>query len=225
MLNDNVRTNELFHSIPSLLLPLFGGVEYPWEVISKIRPFAEELIKNGIEGYTLYSDGVLVGKDVHVYPSVVIEPPAIIGHGSVLRPGAFIRGSVIIGDGCVIGNSTEIKNAVLMDRAAVPHYNYVGDSILGCAAHLGAGVICSNLKNNGKDVTVHGDIDYETNLRKLGAIIGDGANVGCGCVLNPGCVIGRGTSVYPNLTLRGVFPSCSVVKSPCCIIPTDNRTK
>ncbi len=225
MLTDSVQTNELFHNIPALLLPLFEDSVYPWEVLQKIRPFTEMLIKSGLEGYTFHSEGVLIGNDVRVYPNVVIEPPAIIGHGTVLRPGAFIRGSVIIGDGCVIGNSTEIKNAVLMDRAAVPHYNYVGDSILGFASHLGAGVVCSNLKNDGKNITVHGNQNYKTNLRKFGAIIGDGANVGCGCVLNPGCVIGRGTNVYPNLTLRGVFPSCSVVKSPSCIIPIDDQVK
>lgn len=225
MLIDTVKTNELFYDIPPLLLPLFDGVEYPWEILPKIKAYVTELVENGIEGYREIADGVLAPEDVHIYQSVVIEPPAIIGHGTVLRPGAFIRGSVIISNGCVIGNSTEIKNAVLMDRAAVPHYNYIGDSVLGCGAHLGAGAICSNLKNDGKNITVHGVRAYETNLRKFGAIIGDCANVGCGCVLNPGCVIGRGTNVYPNLTLRGVFPQSSVVKSNTCITPIEDRDK
>ena len=221
---DSIKTNELFYNIPPLLAPLFDGVKYPWEVLPKIKSYVSELVKNGIAGYRKFADGVLVGDNVHIYPNVVIEPPAIIGHGTVLRPGAFIRGSVIISEDCVIGNSTEIKNAVLMDRVAVPHYNYVGDSILGCGSHLGAGVVCSNLKNDGKNITVHGIRTYKTNLRKLGAMIGDGGNVGCGCILNPGCVIGRGTNVYPNLTLRGVFPQDSVVKSNTCIIPIENRS-
>jgi NDP-sugar pyrophosphorylase family protein len=220
---DSVKTSELFYNIPPLIAPLFDGVEYPWGIFPKIKSYVTELVENGIVGYSEIADGVLVGDDVHIYPNVIIEPPAIIGHGTVLRPGAFIRGSVFISENCVIGNSTEVKNAVLMDRAAVPHYNYVGDSVLGCGSHLGAGAVCSNLKNDGKNITVHGIHAYETNLRKFGAIIGDGANVGCGCVLNPGCVIGRGTNVYPNLTLRGVFPPNSVVKSNTCITPIEYR--
>ncbi len=220
---DFVKTSELFENIPPLLEALFEGIEFPWEILPKIKDYTLDLIKNGVSGYRKLSDGVLVGEDVTIYQNVVIEAPAIIGHGAVLRPGAFIRGSVIISDGCVIGNSTEIKNAVLMERAAVPHYNYVGDSILGFRSHLGAGVICSNLKNDGKSVTVHGINDYETNLRKFGAIIGDHANVGCGCILNPGCVIGQHTNVYPNLTLRGVIPPNSIVKSVLCTIPMDNE--
>ena len=223
MLIDSVKTSELFLSIPPIIAPLFDGCEYPWEILPRMKDFVSKLVANGIDGYREITCGILVGENVHIYPNVTIEPPAIIGHGTVLRPGAFIRGSVFISENCVIGNSTELKNAVLMDRAAVPHYNYVGDSILGCGSHLGAGAVCSNLKNDGKNITVHGARDYETNLRKLGAVIGDGANVGCGCVLNPGSVIGRGTNVYPNLTLRGVFPPNSVVKSNTCIIPIEYR--
>ncbi|MBQ7976177.1 MAG: UDP-N-acetylglucosamine pyrophosphorylase, partial [Clostridia bacterium] len=125
----------------------------------------------------------------------------------------FIRGSVITGANCVIGNSSELKNCVLLDKVQVPHYNYVGDSILGNHSHMGAGSICSNLKSDGKPVVIHGDEEYKTGLRKIGAILADGADVGCGCVLNPGTIIGKNTSVYPLNALRGVFPSGCIVKS------------
>ena len=171
------------------------------------------LIENGIDGYEEISEGVLVGKNVKIYPTAVIEAPAIIGEGTEIRPGAFIRGSVITGANCVIGNSTELKNCVMLDKVQVPHYNYVGDSVLGNHAHMGAGSICSNLKSDGKPVVIHGDTDYETGLRKIGGILADGADVGCGCVLNPGTVIGKNTSVYPLTSLRGVFPSDCIVKS------------
>ena len=147
-----------------------------------------------------------------IYNGATIEPPAVIGANTEVRPGAFIRGNVITGSGCVIGNSSEIKNSVLLDRVQAPHYNYVGDSILGNGAHTGAGVICSNLKSDGKCVVIHGDINYETGLRKLGGILADGADVGCGSVLNPGTVIGKNTSVYPLTALRGVYPDNSIAK-------------
>ncbi len=152
----------------------------------------------------------------------MIEPPTVIGSGCELRPGAFIRGSVITGENCVIGNSTELKNCIILSGVQAPHYNYVGDSLLGHRAHLGAGVICSNLKNSGQDVVVHGECDYETGRRKLGAILGDGADISCGCILNPGCVVGMNTSVYPNVTLRGVFPSDSIVKANHVVV--DKKT-
>jgi len=137
----------------------------------------------------------------------------MIGAGTEIRPGAFLRGNVITGENCVIGNSSELKNCVLLDTVQVPHYNYVGDSVLGNHAHMGAGSICSNLKSDGKAVVIHGDEDYETGLRKIGGILADGADIGCGCVLNPGTVIGKNTSVYPLTALRGVFPEESIVKS------------
>jgi len=137
----------------------------------------------------------------------------VIGAGTEIRPGAFLRGNVITGENCVIGNSSELKNCVLLDTVQVPHYNYVGDSVLGNHAHMGAGSICSNLKSDGKAVVIHGDEDYETGLRKIGGILADGADIGCGCVLNPGTVIGKNTSVYPLTALRGVFPEESIVKS------------
>ncbi len=204
--------------MPEHLTELFSESEYPWEIIPKIKQTVERLIFDGIYGYTLYRDGVLVGRNVKIYPNVVIDAPCVIGGGTELRPGAFIRGSVIIGENCVIGNSTEIKNSIILDNSQAPHYNYIGDSVIGRGAHLGAGVICSNLKSGGGDVVVHGDCDYVTGLRKLGAILADGADIGCGTVLNPGCVIGMNTSVYPNLTLRGTFPAESIVKANHVIV-------
>ena len=208
-----VKTSELFDCKNPYIKELFDGAEYPWEMLPKIKEYALSLIEKGIEGYTMISEGVLVGENVKIYPTATIEPPAIIGSGTQVRPGAFIRGSVIIGEGCVIGNSSELKNCVLLDKVQVPHYNYVGDSILGNHAHMGAGSICSNLKSDGKPVVIHADKDYETGLRKVGGILADNADVGCGCVLNPGTVIGKGTTVYPLTSLRGVYPENCIVKS------------
>lgn len=208
-----VRINDLFRDIPDCLAPLFCGREYPWEVFRAFREYVDLLIEKGIPGFEEYSPGVLIGEGVRISDGVSITPPAIIGRNTELRPGAYLRGYVVCGEGCVIGNSTEVKNAILFDRVQIPHYNYVGDSILGCGSHLGAGSVCSNLKNDGTSVVVHADKDYETGLRKLGAILADGANVGCGCVLNPGTVIGRGSAVYPLLSVRGCVPEDSIMKS------------
>ena len=166
---------------------------------------------------------MLIGKDVKIHESAVIEPPAIIGNGCEIRPGAYIRGNVITGDGCVIGNSSELKNCILLSRVQVPHYNYVGDSVLGNRAHMGAGSICSNLKSDKSNITVKGDRTYETGLRKFGAILGDGADIGCGSVLNPGTVIGKDTSVYPLTAVRGVIACGCIVKSLSEIVVRENK--
>lgn len=213
MLNKLVKTKALYSLVPEYLAPLFDSCEYPWEMLPKIKEYILSLIKMGIPGYTLISENVLVGENVRIYPTATIEGPAIIGSGSEVRPGAFIRGNVITGAGCVIGNSSELKNCILLDKVQIPHYNYIGDSVLGYKAHTGAGTICSNLKSDGKAVVIHGDIDYETGLRKIGGILADGADVGCGSVINPGTVIGKNTSVYPLTALRGVYPSDCIVKS------------
>ncbi len=214
-----VRISELFSHMEPHLAPLFEGCEYPWELLPKISGFLQGLLSTPPEGFSLYSDGVLVGKNVKIYSGVTIEPPAIIGSGSELRPGAFIRGNVIVGEGCVVGNSTELKNCLLLSGVQVPHYNYVGDSVLGNHAHMGAGAVCSNLKADGKNVVVHaGDNHYETGLKKMGAVLGDNADVGCGCVLNPGTVVGCRTSVYPLTALRGVYPADSIVKAANAVV-------
>lgn len=217
-MNKSVKTKELFECSNEYLNALFETNEYPWEMLPKIKDYIKGLIEKGIKGYTKLSDDVLIGENVKIYPTATIEGPTIIGSGSEVRPGAFIRGSVITGENCVIGNSTEIKNAILLDKVQVPHYNYVGDSILGNHAHMGAGSICSNLKSDGKNVVIHGDVDYPTNLRKIGGILADNADIGCGCVLNPGTVIGKNTSVYPLTSLRGVYPSNSIIKSTKVIV-------
>ena len=217
-LNKLVKTQDLYTTTPSYLTVLFESSEYPWEMLPKINKYAWSLIEKGIDGYTAIATGVLVGENVKIYPNVTIEPPAIIGSNSEVRPGAFIRGSVITGEGCVIGNSSELKNCILLDKVQIPHYNYVGDSVLGNRAHTGAGTICSNLKSDGKPVVIHGDQDYETGLRKVGGILADGADIGCGSVINPGTVIGKNTSVYPLTALRGVYPADSIVKETNVIV-------
>ncbi len=217
-MNKLVKTEELFECQTPYLRELFDAAEYPWEMLPKIKDYAKKLIENGLNGFTEISDGVFVGRNVKIYPTATIEGPAIIGHGTEIRPGAFIRGSVITGENCVIGNSSELKNCVLLDKVQVPHYNYVGDSVLGNYAHMGAGSICSNLKSDGKPVVIHGEESYTTGLRKIGAILGDHADIGCGCVLNPGTIIGKNTSVYPLNALRGVFPEGCIVKSMDSIV-------
>ncbi|MBR6729025.1 MAG: UDP-N-acetylglucosamine pyrophosphorylase [Clostridia bacterium] len=218
VLNKAVKTKELFDCKNPYLIDLFEGCEYPWEILPKIKVYICDLIEKGIPGYTKLAENVLVGENVKIYPTAVIEGPTIIGSGTEVRPGAFIRGSVITGENCVIGNSTELKNCVLSDKVQVPHYNYVGDSVLGYHAHMGAGAICSNLKADGKPVVIRGDEHYETGLRKIGGILADGVDVGCGCVLNPGTVIGKNTSVYPLTSLRGVFPADCIVKSASQVV-------
>ncbi len=213
-----VKTHELFDCKTPYLKGLFENSEYPWDMLPKIKEYINKLIESGIDGFTEIADGVLVGKDVTIHPSVTIIPPAVIGHGCEIRPGAYLRGAVITGEGCVIGNSSELKNCILLDKVQVPHYNYVGDSVLGNKAHMGAGSICSNLKSDGKAVVIHGDDDLQTGLRKIGAIMADGADVGCGCVLNPGTVIGKNTNVYPLTSARGVYPEGCIVKSADTVV-------
>lgn len=212
-MNKLVKTKDLFDCTVPYLTDFFENNEYPWEMLPKIKDLAKKIIAEGLEGYTLISDGVLVGENVKIYPTATIEGPTVIGSGTEVRPGAFIRGGVITGENCVIGNSSELKNCILLNKVQIPHYNYVGDSILGNKAHTGAGTICSNLKSDGKNVVVHGDVEYETGLRKIGGILGDGADIGCGSVINPGTVIGKNTSVYPLTSLRGVYPADCIVKS------------
>ncbi len=218
-MNKKVKTDELYDCRVPYLKELFESNEYPWEMLPKIKDLIASLLDSGIDGFTLLKDGVLVGENVKIAPTVTIDAPAIIGHNSELRPGAYIRGNVITGSGCVLGNSSEYKNCILLDNVQTPHYNYIGDSILGNKAHTGAGTICSNLKSDGKAVVIRGEENIETGLRKIGGILADGADVGCGCVINPGTVIGKNTSVYPLTALRGVYPADSIVKSQTEIVP------
>lgn len=221
-MNKLVKTQELYECNVPYLKNLFDACEYPWEMLPKIKDLILSLIEKGLPDFTELKPGVLVGKNVKIADFVTIEAPAIIGHGTEIRPGAYIRGSVITGENCVLGNSSELKNAILLDKVQVPHYNYVGDSVLGNRAHMGAGSICSNLKSDGKSVVIHGDSDIETGLRKIGGILADGADIGCGCVINPGTVIGKNTSVYPLTALRGVYPENCIVKSTDKIVVRKN---
>lgn len=208
-----IKTSDLFCVETPYLKNLFADSEYPWEILPNIKDYIKALVESGIEGFAVLKDGVLVGENVKIHPSAVIEAPAVIGHGTEIRPGAYIRGNVITGENCVLGNSSEFKNAVLLNGVQVPHYNYVGDSVLGNKAHMGAGSICSNLKSDKSNIVIHGSENIETGLRKIGAILADGADIGCGCILNPGTVIGKNTTVYPLTSVRGVIDDGMIVKS------------
>lgn len=213
-MNKFVKTADLYDCKVPYLTDLFENSEYPWDMLSKIKDLCKKLIEDGIEGFTEIQPGVLVGEGVTIAPTATIIAPAIIGPNTEVRPGAYLRGNVITGSNCVLGNSSEFKNCILLDKVQCPHYNYVGDSILGNKAHTGAGSICSNLKSDGKAVVIHGDTNIETGLRKIGGILADGADIGCGCVINPGTVIGKNTSSYPLNALRGVYPANCIIKTP-----------
>ncbi len=212
-MDKNVETKELFDCKIIFLKALFDQNKYPWHILPKIKETIKELIESGIAGYHLLKAGVLIGENVEISSLSTIEAPAIIGKNTVIRPGAYIRGNVICGENCVLGNSSEFKNCILLDNVQVPHFNYVGDSIFGNNTHIGAGTICSNLKSGGGNVAIHGDSEYETGLRKVGAFLGDYADVGSQCVLNPGTVIGKKTNVYPLTSVRGVLGENLIVKS------------
>ena len=219
----SIKTENLFEHIPPHLRRLFETCEYPWQIVARIPEYINELLKNGFEGYSLYSDGVLIGRGASISPSAHISPPAIIGEGSEIRVGAYIRGNVILGRGAVVGNSSELKNCILLDGAQAPHYNYVGDSLLGAGAHLGAGAICSNLRSDGREVIVRADESYHTGMRKLGAILGDNAEIGCGCVLNPGTIVGKNSRIYPLTSVRGLVPPDCIMKSATDIVSIETR--
>ena len=211
-----IRVGELFSDIPRELKELFAISEYPWEIVRALKEFMK--CAPQLDGFSEISKGVFAKSDATIAQSALIIPPAIICSGAEIRHGAYLRGNVYVGEGCVVGNSTEIKNSILLPRSAAPHYNYVGDSILGAEAHLGAGAVTSNLKADKSNVKVHADKDYETGMRKLGAIVGDKAEIGCGCILNPGTVIGRESNVYPALSVRGAVAPFSIMKAPGKII-------
>lgn len=194
---------------------LFEGKTYPWEVLPEIGDFIVKLGKTlSPEEYDYLEGDIWIAKSAKVAPTASISGPAIIGKNAEVRQCAFIRGKAIVGEGAVVGNSTELKNAVLFNKVQVPHYNYVGDSILGFKSHMGAGSICSNVKSDKKLVIVKdGDEKVETGLKKFGAMLGDNVEVGCGSVLNPGTVIGRNTNIYPLSPVRGCVPANSIYKN------------
>lgn len=187
--------------------------DYPWQALKGLKDFITALSKQLSGDYRQIAEGVFVHSGAVVAPSAQICAPCIIGAGSEVRHCAFIRGSALIGENCVVGNSTELKNVILSDGVQVPHFNYVGDSILGHGAHLGAGAITSNVKSDRSPVTVKdGERVIHTGLIKLGAMIGDFAEIGCNSVLNPGTVVGRRSTVYPLTSVRGTVPENSIFK-------------
>lgn len=198
----------------TLAAPLFDGIEYPWEVLPRLESFILALGPMlPADEFEQVSDNVWISRSAVVAPTASITGPCIIDSGAQIRHCAFIRGNVIVGKGTVVGNSCEVKNSLLFDEVEAPHFNYVGDSILGYKSHLGAGAITSNIKNDKKNVEVHFQLgSIETNMRKLGAIVGDGVQVGCNCVLNPGTVIGKGTRIYPLNSIRGWIDEKSIYK-------------
>ncbi len=212
---NNIKVNNLFDVKTPYLFNLFSSVTYPWELLSKINEHLNYLKNNLPIGYTLLKDGVIVGENVKISNLATINPPAIIGSNTEIRPGAYLRGNVIIGENCVLGNSSEFKNCILLNNVEAPHYNYVGDSILGNNSHVGAGVICSNLKGDKTNIVIkdkNGN-SYPTNLRKMGAILGDFADVGCNSVLNPGTIICKNSRVYPLTSVRGIIDENVIVKN------------
>lgn len=211
---ENMQVKNLFDMSQTIASAIFEDVKYPWEVLSKISDF---IIKLGntlsLEDYDKVGENVWIAKTAKVAPTAFINGPAIIGKEAEIRHCAFIRGNAIVGEGAVVGNSTELKNVILFNKVQVPHYNYVGDSILGFKAHMGAGSITSNVKSDKTLVTINYDGNkYETGLKKMGAILGDNVEVGCNSVLNPGTVVGRNSQIYPLSMVRGYVPEKSIYK-------------
>ncbi len=216
------RISDLFSDLTQTKAKeLLESVEYPWQALSGIK---ELILKIGPtlpkDLYEEVKENVWVAKSAKIYPTAWLDAPCIIGERTEVRPGAFVRGSALVGDDCVVGNSTELKNVILFNHVQVPHYNYVGDSILGHYSHMGAGSITSNVKSDKALVVVHGPLQAdgtreheETGLKKFGAILADHVEVGCNSVLNPGTVIGQYSNVYPTSCVRGVIPAHSIHKN------------
>lgn len=210
-----MKINELFDLDKTIAAELFKGCEYPWQVLSKIKEFTLSLgEKLDKEKFDEVSPNVWVSKSARVAPTAFIAPPCIIDEGAEVRHCAFIRGGVIVGKNSVVGNSTEMKNAIIFDNVQVPHFNYVGDSILGYKSHLGAGAVTSNVKSDKTLVSIkNGDGKIETGLKKFGAMVGDFTEVGCNSVLCPGSVIGRNCTIYPLSRVRGYLKENSIFKA------------
>ena len=209
-----ITIQDLYDLNETIAAELFEGLTYPWEALPRIGAF---ILKLGAEldpaEYEKRGEDVWVARSANVAPTAYIHGPAIIGKGAEVRHCAFIRGNALVGEGAVVGNSTELKNVVLFNKVQVPHYNYVGDSILGYKAHMGAGSITSNVKSDKKLVKVHTpEGDIETGIKKFGAMVGDNVEVGCGSILNPGTVVGRESNIYPLSSVRGVVPEKSIYK-------------
>ena len=212
---EGLKIANMYTLSETIAAELMSSVTYPWEALPKIGDFIKKLGPTlPEEDYEYRGEDVWVAKDATVFPSAYIHGPAIIGKGAEVRHCAFIRGNAIVGEGAVVGNSTELKNVILFNKVQVPHYNYVGDSILGFKAHMGAGSITSNVKSDKKLVVVKDDKGnrIETGLKKFGAMIGDNVEVGCGSILNPGTVVGPDSNIYPLSSVREVIPAHSIYK-------------
>ena len=225
MNKDMLRTKELYDLSHTAAAPLLENTQYPWEALSQLGDYIVELGKTLPAGeYEQRGEDVWVHKTAKIYPNNYIAGPCIIGPETEVRPGAFIRGKALVGAHCVVGNSTELKNVILFDNVQVPHYNYVGDSILGYKSHMGAGALTSNVKQDKTPVTVRvGEERLETGLKKFGAMLGDHVEVGCNSVLNPGTVVGRGSHVYPLSMMRGFLPSGMIHKNSGETVPLQER--
>ena len=209
-----IKTMELYDMSHTLAAEYLKAFEYPWQALSGIKALILELGSNLSDEYTQVSPGVWVHQTAKVAPTAYLGSPCIIGAGTEVRHCAFIRGSALVGENCVVGNSVELKNVILFDNVQVPHYNYVGDSILGYKAHMGAGSLTSNVKSDKTLVVVkNGDERIETGLKKFGAMLGDFVEVGCNSVLNPGTVVGRCSNIYPLSCVRGTVPADSIYKT------------
>ncbi len=222
---EELKIQELYTLAETIAAELFEGVVYPWEALPEIGAFIVKLGNCLPEDvYEKRGENVWVAKSAKVFPSAFIHGPAIIDEGAEIRHCAFIRGNAIVGKGAVVGNSTELKNVALFNKVQVPHYNYVGDSILGYKAHMGAGSITSNVKSDKTLVTVKaGTQRFETGLKKFGAMLGDEVEIGCNSVLNPGTVIGKSSNVYPTSSVRGYVPAHSIYKGEGQIVAKESR--
>ncbi len=220
---NDITIDKLYDLEQTIAKDIFAGVTYPWEVLPKIKDFII-VLGNTLpkDTYEEKGENIWIAKSAKVAPTACLNGPLIIDEEAEIRHCAFVRGSAIVGKGAVVGNSTELKNVILFDKVQVPHYNYVGDSVLGYKAHMGAGSITSNVKSDKKLVVVKGDdIRIETGLKKFGAMLGDHVEVGCNSVLNPGTVVGRNSNIYPTSCVRGVVPECSIFKNNGEIVKKD----
>jgi len=219
-----MKNKDLFLQNESIAYDFIMEYVYPWEVLKNIKNYIIELGSTLNDDFEKIGEDVWIHKNASVSESAEIHGPCIIDDGAEIRHSAFIRGSVIIGKNSVFGNSCEIKNAILFDNVQVPHFSYVGDSILGSHSHMGASSIISNLKSDKKNIVIKCDNELvETNLRKIGAFLGDNVEVGCGCVLNPGTIIMPNSNVYPLTSVRGVIPSNVIVKNMENIVRKEER--
>jgi len=212
------KPSDLFDLSQTEHVAIFDGCEYAWDALKKIQSYLQTHLRPGLhnhcEGVAFIGEAVFIGEGTLVEDGAMIKGPAIIGRNCEIRHNAYIRQQVIIGDDCVIGNSCEVKNSILLNHAVAPHFNYIGDSILGHKAHLGAGVKISNFKLVSGTITVEiDDKPFDTGLRKFGALLGDNTDIGCNAVLNPGSIVGRGSIIYPNINWRGVLRPNMIVKN------------